>query len=56
MEEIKSGRPIEITKDVDSDDDEEDHGDFQVKYKSPIDDYSDLKKLQKKPLFITDLI
>ena len=51
-EEVK--RPIEIMKDVDSDD--EDDGDFKVRYKSLPDDYSDLKKLQDKPLFISDLI
>ena len=38
------------------DSDDEDDGDFKVRYKSLPDDYSDLKKLQDKPLFISDLI
>ena len=54
-EETKLERPVEIMKEHDSDD-EEDEDDFKVKYRSPADDYSDLTKLQKKPLFISDLL
>ena len=52
------GRPVEIKQEVDSDDEDEgeEDGDFQVKYRSPADDYTDLTKLQQKPLFISDLL
>lgn len=45
-------------KEPDSDDEsgEESDGDFKVKYHHKADDYSDLSKLQHKPLFISDLL
>ena len=60
----KATSVIEITPeggDSDDEDEEEkkeedDDGDLRVRYKSPIDNYSDLGKLQHKPLFISDLI
>ena len=48
---------IKRTLEGDSDDeDEDDDGDFKVKYRSPVDNYADLSKLHKKPLFVSDLL
>ena len=54
QEEVKVSKPIEETKadkTVKEDDD-----DFDVKYKAPKETFDDLKPLQNKPLFISDLI